>query len=112
MRLWLIIVLCQALPWLAIRNELSRGESANGKYKIHVNANRTIDCGRFQINSRHFVEKDRVGIAFDSIFVKFGVGIELHNRVAAAITDDSLNEELAKKLYQIQGLKAWISHNP
>jgi hypothetical protein len=96
-------------PFDQVKDKIAHYESLDGRLKIHVNKNGTIDCGRYQINSRHFVERDRVGLAFDSIFVSFGVGVSLHDRVAHAITNDSLNEALARKIYEIKGLKAWVS---
>lgn len=110
MRLLLILVLCQSLTWQSVRHRLAQAESSNGKEKIHVNADRTIDCGLYQINSRHFVEKDNVGKAFDTIFAKYKVGPSLHERVAHVILNDKLNEELAKKLFELRGIKSWTSH--
>ena len=92
-----------------VKGQIARYESDNGRYKIHVNADRTIDCGRWQINSRHFVERDVVGKSFDTIFVKFGVGTALHDRVAASIANDRLNEALARKIFELRGIKAWTS---
>lgn len=109
MRLLLIFVLCQALTWQQVRHRLAHAESYDGKYKIHVNKNLSIDCGKYQINSRHFTERDKVGLAFDSIFVRFNIGTSLHERVAASIINDSLNEALAKKLFELKGLKSWTS---
>lgn len=96
-------------PWEAVRERIAHYESASGRFKIHVNRNRTLDCGVYQINSRHFVERDRVGLAFDSVFVRWGIGVSLHERVAHSILNDSLNEDLARKLYEIRGIRAWTS---
>ena len=90
-----------------VKDEIALNESSGGKYKIHVNANRTIDCGIYQINSVHFSGRGRVAKEFNLIFQKWGIGCKLHERVVASIVNDSLNEDLARKLYEIRGLRAW-----
>lgn len=84
-------------------------ESSNGKFKLHINNNRTLDAGLYQINSRHFTEKDTVGREFNRIFQKWGIGGKLHERVVAAVVNDSLNEDLARALYNIRGIRAWVT---
>lgn len=107
--LLVLILLMGDPPFDSVKGQIARYESANGKYKIHVNANGTIDCGLYQICSVHFDGKGKVGKAFTRLFRKYGVGDSLHERVVAAIVDDKLNEELARKLYQMRGLKSWTS---
>jgi len=92
-----------------VKGMIAKYESASGRLKIHVNKNLTIDCGKYQINSKHFNGKGVVGKAFDRIFNRFGVGSSLHERVCVSIQDDRLNEELARKLYEMQGLKPWMT---
>ena len=106
----LLALLHQEPSFDSVKGELARWESDGGQNKVHVNVNMTIDCGLYQINSRHFVSRDDVGLAFDSIFVSYGVGVKLHERVVAAITNDRLNEDLARKLYRLRGLKSWTSY--
>lgn len=96
-------------PFDQVKHLIARYESANGEYKINVNANRTVDCGLYQINSVHFSGNDNVARAFNVIFGRYGVGDTVHERVAAAILNDELNEALARKLYELRGLKAWTS---
>jgi len=92
-----------------VKDRLALLESSNGRFKVHFNINQTADCGRFQINSRHFVEKDTVGREFNRVFQRWGIGGKLHDRVVAAIVNDSLNEDLARSLFNIRGIKAWVS---
>ena len=94
-----------------VKAKIALHESSHGKYKVHFNVNKTADCGLYQINSSHFISLDstEVTLAFDKIFKKYKVGKRLHSRVVAAIVDDKLNEELARKLYEMRGLKSWTS---
>lgn len=101
------------LVWLlsfdGVKDRLAQLESSHGRYKVHFNFNATCDAGIWQINSRHFVEKDTIGREFDRVFEKWGIGGKLHERVVAAIQNDSLNEDLARKLFEIRGIRAWVS---
>ena len=106
---FILLLFLQDPSWELVRDKIALHESANGKYKIHVNANRTIDCGTYQINSTHFAGSGKVRAEFNKIFDAYGVGGSLHERVVAAITNDSLNESLARKLYEMRGLKSWTS---
>lgn len=93
----------------SVKGQIARYESHYGKYRLHVNRNMTLDCGLYQINSVHFSGKSRIAVEFNRIFKKYKVGEALHDRVVAAIVNDRLNEELARKLYQLKGLKSWTS---
>lgn len=88
---------------------IAKHESANGKWKLHINKNQTVDCGIYQINSSHFVGDDTVSRSFNRIFARHRVGRKLHSRVVAAIVNDKLNEELARELFRIRGIRAWTS---
>ena len=91
------------------KDRLAFLESSNGRFKIHFNVNQTADCGVYQINSRHFVERDTVGREFSRIFKRWGIGGKLHERVVAAVVNDSLNEDLARSLFNIRGIRAWVT---
>jgi hypothetical protein len=91
------------------KERIAKHESDGGRLKINFNSNRTADVGRFQINTAHFTGQGSVGREFDKIFKRHGIGEAMHERVVAAIVDDKLNEELARKLYQMRGLKSWTS---
>lgn len=109
MGLIFFFLLLQDPSFDSVKGKIALHESRDGELKVHVNVNRTIDCGKWMINSVHFDGRGSVGRAFDSIFVKFGIGVSLHERVASAIMDDKLNEALARRLYEMRGLKSWTS---
>jgi hypothetical protein len=99
-----------------VKDEIARRESSNGKYKISPKGYDGLrSYGLYQIHSRHFKRETRsrmdrtITLAFDSIFARHGVGTSFGKRVAAAIHDDTLNEELARKIFEIQGINAWDS---
>jgi len=92
-----------------VKAKIAHYESAGGMFRIHGNADGTVDCGLYQINSRHFVEKGVVGRVFTRVFKRHGIGESLTERVVAAMLDDKLNEELARELYRLRGLKSWTS---
>lgn len=110
---WLIGISLTVLPFDMVKDWIAEKESHNGIFKIHINVNATLDAGRFQINSRHFFPTDSVGRECDRIFKRWGVKSKLHDRVVAAIVNDSLNEDLARAIFNAQGISAWMSaRNP
>jgi hypothetical protein len=90
---------------------IATGESASNTQKVHGNANGTVDCGKYQINSIHFNWRDTTAIPVEMnrIFKRFKVGRKLWVRVVHAITNDELNEELARIVFKHQGIRAWTS---
>ncbi len=98
-----------------VKYKIAEYESSNGQFKVNCNSNKTVDCGLYQINSYHFhfslkkISKKEIRIRkeFNKIFDAYKVSNKLHDRVVAAIQNDKLNEELARALYNISGLKAW-----
>jgi len=89
------------------KSRIARYESGNGRYRVHLNLNGTVDLGLYQISSVHLNGQGSAGEAFDKIFGKWK--IPRTNRVEAVIHNDALNEELARKLYEMRGLKSWTS---
>lgn len=94
-------------PFDSVKVKIAHYESAHGKYRTHINQDGSVDLGLYQINSKHLTAKDDVGRAFEKIFKRFGIS-EI-DRPEAVIHNDKLNEALARKLYQLRGLKAWTS---
>ena len=90
---------------------IAKYESAGGRLKVLVNRNRTVDCGLYHINSSHFAYKanKEINRIFNKIFTFHGYGTSLHERISAAITDDHLNEDLTRALYNLKGIKEWVS---
>lgn len=94
----------------AVKERIAYYESSNGLHKIHVNKkDLSIDCGMWQISSTHFRLNDttKLGKAFRAIFIRHGVDFKYHARIAAAIMDYALNEDLARELYRQRGIKSW-----
>lgn len=94
-----------------IKHLISRHESAGNVYKVRGNKNGTVDCGTYHVNSIHFMSKgDSISNMMDLVFERYGVGSSVHERVAASIMNDELNEIQARIVFHVQGLKAWVSH--
>lgn len=93
------------------KEEIARLESASNTQKVHGNANGTVDCGKYQINSKHFrwQSKDPIAQECNVIFKKYKVDKKLWVRVIRAISNDALNEDLARVVFKYQGIEAWTS---
>ena len=101
------LLLVQDPSWEQVRGKIALHESNHGKYRVHLNLDGTVDLGLYQISSIHLNGRGSVGKAFDKIFKKHKIART--DRVEAVIHNDKLNEELAKKLYEMRGLKSWTS---
>jgi hypothetical protein len=102
-----------------IKQSIAKYESANGSNKLAINVNivggkifTSVDCGRYQINSSHFQAKStrEINKIYNKIFDYYGISRNLHDRVGHALIDDKLNEDLARVLYNLKGLKSWVPY--
>ena len=97
-----------------VKHFISYYESTNGQFKFHLNANGTIDCGIYQINSSHFDPRtggDRpIALVFDSIFSRYRVSKKVSERIVEAIRNDKLNEDLARSMYEMRGINQWVAY--
>ncbi len=95
-----------------IKFQIAKYESNHGKYRLNKNKNKngTVDLGIYQINSRNLQQSsDTLCVIFNHIFKRYKIGKKTADRIRATQMNDSLNEDLARALYNLRGIKQWTS---
>jgi hypothetical protein len=97
-------------PFDSVKSQIARYESHYGKYRVNRNPNGTTDLGYYQINSRNLEQsRDTLCTIFNRIFQRYGIGRDMKARMRATRTNDRLNEDLARALYDLRGIRQWTS---